>query len=88
MYKEQSFNPRKLAMCDLSRDDVKTLAKNDFDTALMNLSLICRYTIVSTGGTASALEGNGVSVTRVEELTGFPEMVKTVYIIHLNTFFC
>ncbi|XP_074345145.1 uncharacterized protein LOC141684198 isoform X2 [Apium graveolens] len=41
------------------------------------------YNIVSTGGTASALEGNGVSVTRVEELTGFPEMldgrVKTLH---------
>ncbi|WOG81570.1 hypothetical protein DCAR_0100721 [Daucus carota subsp. sativus] len=41
------------------------------------------YKIVSTGGTASALEGNGVSVTRVEELTCFPEMldgrVKTLH---------
>lgn len=41
------------------------------------------YTIVSTGGTASALEGAGVSVTKVEELTRFPEMldgrVKTLH---------
>ena len=35
----------------------------------------CRYTIVSTGGTASALENAGVSVTKVEQLTCFPEMV-------------
>lgn len=41
------------------------------------------YTIVSTGGTASALEAVGVSVTKVEELTHFPEMldgrVKTLH---------
>lgn len=41
------------------------------------------YTIVSTGGTASALERAGVSVTKVEELTCFPEMldgrVKTLH---------
>lgn len=41
------------------------------------------YKIVSTGGTASSLESNGVSVTRVEELTCFPEMldgrVKTLH---------
>lgn len=56
----------------------------------MNSFLLCRYKIVSTGGTASALESNGVSVTKVEELTSFPEMVKTVYIIliHLDAVFC
>ncbi|CAL1392924.1 unnamed protein product [Linum trigynum] len=41
------------------------------------------YTIVSTGGTASALESAGVSVTKVEKLTQFPEMldgrVKTLH---------
>ncbi|XWS67396.1 hypothetical protein CRYUN_Cryun04dG0003500 [Craigia yunnanensis] len=41
------------------------------------------YTIVSTGGTASALENAGVSVTKVEQLTCFPEMldgrVKTLH---------
>ncbi|KAI5648435.1 hypothetical protein M9H77_34440 [Catharanthus roseus] len=41
------------------------------------------YTIVSTGGTASALESVGVPVTKVEELTCFPEMldgrVKTLH---------
>lgn len=41
------------------------------------------YTIVSTGGTASALEKAGISVTKVEELTNFPEMldgrVKTLH---------
>ena len=35
----------------------------------------CRYKLVSTGGTATALEQAGYSVTRVEELTSFPEMV-------------
>ncbi|XWS55390.1 hypothetical protein CRYUN_Cryun10bG0170200 [Craigia yunnanensis] len=41
------------------------------------------YTIISTGGTASALENAGVSVTKVEQLTCFPEMldgrVKTLH---------
>ncbi|XP_073001748.1 uncharacterized protein [Typha latifolia] len=41
------------------------------------------YCIVSTGGTASALEEAGVSVTKVEEVTHFPEMldgrVKTLH---------
>ncbi|ONK65813.1 uncharacterized protein A4U43_C06F1230 [Asparagus officinalis] len=41
------------------------------------------YTIVSTGGTAAALEAAGVSVTKVEEITHFPEMldgrVKTLH---------
>ncbi|KAL5546457.1 hypothetical protein UlMin_006144 [Ulmus minor] len=41
------------------------------------------YTIVSTGGTATALEGAGVAVTKVEQLTLFPEMldgrVKTLH---------
>ncbi|XP_020241806.1 uncharacterized protein LOC109820129 isoform X2 [Asparagus officinalis] len=41
------------------------------------------YNIVSTGGTASALEAAGVSVTKVEEITHFPEMldgrVKTLH---------
>ncbi|KFK36411.1 hypothetical protein AALP_AA4G120400 [Arabis alpina] len=41
------------------------------------------FTIVSTGGTASSLEKAGVSVTKVEMLTHFPEMldgrVKTLH---------
>jgi phosphoribosylaminoimidazolecarboxamide formyltransferase / IMP cyclohydrolase len=39
--------------------------------------------VVSTGATAAALDGHGLRVTRVEELTGFPEMlggrVKTLH---------
>jgi phosphoribosylaminoimidazolecarboxamide formyltransferase/IMP cyclohydrolase len=39
--------------------------------------------VVSTGSTAAALEGHGLDVTRVEELTGFPELldgrVKTLH---------
>ncbi|OEL20823.1 Bifunctional purine biosynthesis protein PurH [Dichanthelium oligosanthes] len=41
------------------------------------------YSIVSTGGTASSLEAAGVNVTKVEEITHFPEMldgrVKTLH---------
>ncbi|GAB4854099.1 hypothetical protein Ancab_022682 [Ancistrocladus abbreviatus] len=38
--------------------------------------LFCfRYEIVSTGGTAAALETAGIPVTKVEEVTCFPEML-------------
>ena len=41
------------------------------------------YEIVSTGGTAAALTGNGLPITPVEEVTGFPECmdgrVKTLH---------
>lgn len=41
------------------------------------------YEIVSTGGSAASLEKEGIPVTRVENLTGFPEMldgrVKTLH---------
>ena len=36
------------------------------------------YEVVSTGGSASAIEAAGVPVQRVEELTGFPEMLDGV----------
>lgn len=42
------------------------------------LFLNIRFTIVSTGGTASALERAGVAVTKVEQLTHFPEMVSVL----------
>lgn len=34
-----------------------------------------RFKLISTGGTASALEQAGHEVTHVEQLTSFPEMV-------------
>ncbi|CAL5072896.1 unnamed protein product [Urochloa decumbens] len=41
------------------------------------------YSIISTGGTATSLEAAGVGVTKVEEVTNFPEMldgrVKTLH---------
>ena len=39
-------------------------------------SVHCRFKIVSTGGTSSSLESVGVSVTKVEQITCFPEMVR------------
>lgn len=39
---------------------------------------------MSTGGTATALEKAGYSVTRVEEITSFPEMVS----VYVRFFFC
>lgn len=70
-----STSGRKQALISLS--DKTDLAK--LGNGLQELG----YTIVSTGGTASALEGAGVSVIKVEELTRFPEMldgrVKTLH---------
>ncbi|MGE5586879.1 MAG: bifunctional phosphoribosylaminoimidazolecarboxamide formyltransferase/IMP cyclohydrolase [Clostridia bacterium] len=51
----------------------------EFAKALTGLG----YEIVSTGGTAAVLEGAGVAVTRVSDVTGFPEIlggrVKTLH---------
>ncbi|MGE5584607.1 MAG: bifunctional phosphoribosylaminoimidazolecarboxamide formyltransferase/IMP cyclohydrolase [Bacillota bacterium] len=51
----------------------------DFAKALARLG----YEIVSTGGTAAALEAGGVTVIRVSDVTGFPEVlggrVKTLH---------
>jgi phosphoribosylaminoimidazolecarboxamide formyltransferase/IMP cyclohydrolase len=33
------------------------------------------YELVSTGGSAKAIEAAGVAVGKVEDLTGFPEML-------------
>ncbi|XVF00480.1 hypothetical protein REPUB_Repub04eG0004600 [Reevesia pubescens] len=70
-----SANGNKRALISLS--DKKDLAF--LGNGLQELG----YTIVSTGGTASALENAGVSVTKVEQLTCFPEMldgrVKTLH---------
>jgi len=33
------------------------------------------YELVSTGGSAKAIESAGVAVKKVEDLTGFPEML-------------
>lgn len=54
------------------------------DIGLLGKGLVeVGYTLVSTGGTATALEKEGLPVTRVEELTSFPEMldgrVKTLH---------
>ncbi|KAF5749416.1 putative bifunctional purine biosynthesis protein [Tripterygium wilfordii] len=70
-----SSSGKKQALISLSN-------KNDLvllGTGLQELG----YTIASTGGTASTLENAGVCVTKVEELTCFPEMldgrVKTLH---------
>ncbi|HLQ58984.1 MAG TPA: bifunctional phosphoribosylaminoimidazolecarboxamide formyltransferase/IMP cyclohydrolase, partial [Gemmatimonadales bacterium] len=51
----------------------------DFARQLVELG----WEIVSTGGTAEALRREGIPVVRVEEITGFPEMmdgrVKTLH---------
>ncbi|KAA0055377.1 bifunctional purine biosynthesis protein PurH [Cucumis melo var. makuwa] len=70
-----SASGKKLALISLS--DKKNLAF--LGNGLQELG----YTIVSTGGTASTLESSGVHVTKVEEVTCFPEMldgrVKTLH---------
>ena len=42
------------------------------------------YEIVSTGGSAAAVEGSGVPVTLVETLTGFPEMLDGERATHMH----
>lgn len=39
------------------------------------------YELVSTGGSAAAIEGFGVPVSSVAELTGFPEMLDGALVI-------
>ncbi|GMJ00621.1 hypothetical protein like AT2G35040 [Hibiscus trionum] len=72
---QSSASGNKQALISLSDKKDLTLLGN----GLQDLG----YTIVSTGGTASALENAGVSVTKVEQLTCFPEMldgrVKTLH---------
>ncbi|XP_073270559.1 uncharacterized protein [Primulina huaijiensis] len=72
---KSSFSEKRQALISLS--DKKDLAL--LGNGLRELG----FTIVSTGGTASALESSGVPVTKVEELTCFPEMldgrVKTLH---------
>lgn len=45
-----------------------------------------RYTIVSSRGTASTLEKVGISVTKVKEVTKFPELVTIRYSIRIAYF--
>lgn len=49
---------------------------------IMAAYYISRYAVVSTGGTASFLENAGVSVTKVEGVTKFPEMVRLLPLYH------
>ncbi|TKW08395.1 hypothetical protein SEVIR_6G025800v4 [Setaria viridis] len=72
---EASFSGVKQALISLS--DKTDLA--NLGNGLQRLG----FSIISTGGTASSLEAAGVSVTKVEEITHFPEMldgrVKTLH---------
>ncbi|CAL5003632.1 unnamed protein product [Urochloa decumbens] len=72
---EASFSGVKQALISLS--DKTDLA--NLGNGLQRLG----FSIISTGGTASSLESAGVNVTKVEEITHFPEMldgrVKTLH---------
>lgn len=76
---DNPFPGSKYALISLSnKKDLETLGRG-----LVELG----YTIVSTGGTAAALDSAGIAVKKVEELTAFPEMldgrVKTLHpVIH------
>ena len=45
------------------------------------------YELVSTGGSAAAIEKAGLPVTKVEQLTNFPEMLDGMFFIsaHVST---
>eukprot|EP00271_Cylindrocystis_brebissonii_P007128 TRINITY_DN20295_c0_g1_i1.p1 TRINITY_DN20295_c0_g1~~TRINITY_DN20295_c0_g1_i1.p1 ORF type:complete len:638 (+),score=135.48 TRINITY_DN20295_c0_g1_i1:286-1914(+) len=71
----ESMTPKKRALLSLSdKSGLDSLGKG-----LLELG----YGLISTGGTAKALEDAGLPVTRVEDLTAFPEMldgrVKTLH---------
>ncbi|KAI4318827.1 hypothetical protein MLD38_032492 [Melastoma candidum] len=67
-HKQALSHGGKLALISLSdKTDLAFLGKGQQELG---------YTLVSTGGTASALEDIGLVVTRVEQLTSFPEMVR------------
>src|SRR3984885_10108579 len=74
-------------MTDEGRRPIKRALLSVYDkTGLVELAQALHAAgaqIVSTGTTASTIEGAGVPVTRVEELTGFPETldgrVKTLH---------
>ncbi|KAF3526977.1 hypothetical protein F2Q69_00047745 [Brassica cretica] len=72
-----------LSRCVRAMSESQTALKNQPQSSASSgkkqalISLSDKYTIVSTGGTASTLESAGVSVTsKVETLTHFPEMAK------------
>ncbi|KAL0804569.1 hypothetical protein Bca101_097059 [Brassica carinata] len=72
-----------LSRCVRAMSESQTALKNQPQSSASSgkkqalISLSDKYTIVSTGGTASTLENAGVSVTsKVETLTHFPEMAK------------
>ena len=41
------------------------------------------YEILSTGGTATALKNAGIAVTNVSDVTGFPECLDGLSLIHI-----
>ncbi|CAH9106452.1 unnamed protein product [Cuscuta europaea] len=78
-----TLNPESISSTSGRRQALISLSDKKDLSMLGNGLQELGYTIVSTGGTATALEVAGVSVTKVEELTHFPEMldgrVKTLH---------
>ncbi|CAL5010980.1 unnamed protein product [Urochloa decumbens] len=74
---EASFSATGVKQALISLSDKTDLA--NLGNGLQRLG----FSIISTGGTASSLESAGVNVTKVEEITHFPEMldgrVKTLH---------
>lgn len=59
-------------LCELQRTQ---LGRSHFQSKSKYNPAGLGYELVSTGGSAKAIEEAGFPVTRVEELTGFPEML-------------
>jgi hypothetical protein len=57
---------------------IHDVRRNFFDLNLIGnaRTLLPRFKLISTGGTASTLQQAGFEVTPVEQLTSFPEMVR------------
>eukprot|EP00899_Mesostigma_viride_P018963 jgi/Mesvir1/27068/Mv20761-RA.1 len=71
-------------MCSAGGKQALLTVFNKTDVAMLAKGLIeLGYSIISTGGTAAALQKEGIPVKKVEEVTNFPEMldgrVKTLH---------
>jgi hypothetical protein len=63
-------------MTSKPKEAYKEDSKLAMEPLMIFFSRFYRYSIISTGGTATSLESAGVDVTKVEEITKFPEMVR------------
>ncbi len=62
----QNLSPRRALLSVANKDGITTFARGLADRG---------FEIVSSGGTADAIAAESIPVTRVSEITGFPEIL-------------